>query len=123
MKNLEPLYSFYLKDRAHALRKLGVSKLPQLIKVYGKVWISDFFNKLSDIITKDGSYHFKITGLYSVTKICTDGGCENFLDKTLQLLSKASNENVPNIREVCVKCYHDILMKYESKDVREKVRK
>lgn len=72
--------------------------MPEIIKIYGKVWLPDFFNKLSDIITKDGSYHFKITALYSITKICTDAKCENHLDKTLQLLSKASTENVPNIR-------------------------
>jgi len=72
-------------------------------------------------VTKDGSYHFKITALYSLVKICKDN--EAYLDKGLQLLGKCSGDSVPNIREVCVKCYHDLLMKYDNKDIREKIKK
>lgn len=70
MKHLEPIFSFYLTDRAHAIRKSGVEKINDIAKVYSKIWLNSFFNRLSDIITKDGSYHFKITALYSITKIC-----------------------------------------------------
>lgn len=70
LKHLEPLYIFYLADRAHAIRKSGVEKLSEISKAYGKGWLSSFFNRLSDIVTKEGSYHFKITALYSLTKIC-----------------------------------------------------
>lgn len=30
---------------------------------------------------------------------------------------------MPNIREVCLKCYQELLMKWDSKDVRERIRK
>ena len=89
MKHLEPLFSFYLIDRAHAIRKSGVEKLPEISKTYSKVWLNSFFNRLSDIITKDGSYHFKITALYSIAKICKESGNEPYLEKCLQLLNKS----------------------------------
>ena len=92
-------------------------------KLYGKVWLNPFFNKLVDLAGKEGSFHFKITALYSMTKICMDSSNESLLEKCLQLLSKSCSDPVPNIREVCVKCYHDLLTKWDNKDVREKVKK
>ena len=118
---MEPLYSFYLNDRAHAIRKSAVERLGEINKAYGKAWMNSFFGRLSDIITKDGSYHFKITALYSLIKISKDN--DAYLEKALQLLSKSSGDSVPNIREVCVKCYHELLMKWDNKDVREKIKK
>lgn len=78
MKYLEPLYSFYLDDRASAIRKLGVEKLAAILKCYGKVYLNPFYGRISDILTKEASYHFKITAVYAAMVICLDQNNEEY---------------------------------------------
>jgi len=59
--------------------------------------------KLNDVITKDPCFHFKIAAVYSLRSICMSVHGEAYSEKALNLIISASNEPVPNIREVCVK--------------------
>lgn len=98
MKYLEIFFSFFLNDRASAIRKLAVLKLPQILKCYEKVYLPPLWAKLQDIMSKECSYHFKITAIYAVTSICLEPACEAYFDKCIQILSKAASESVPNTR-------------------------
>ena len=123
MKYLEPLYSFYLNDRAAAIRKLGVENLPEILKAYSKVYLNPLYTRLSEILGKETSYHFKITVLYAMKTICLDKNNEGFFDKCIESLAKAAGEPVPNIREVCVKCYQDVLTHCDRGQARETLKK
>jgi serine/threonine-protein phosphatase 2A regulatory subunit A len=68
-KGLEQLYMSYLKDRAAAVREVGIEKIPLLIRVFGGNWLGTFITKLADILTKDSNYSSKITALYSMQVI------------------------------------------------------
>lgn len=48
---------------------------------------------------------------------------EAFLDKALSLIISASNEPVPNIREVCVKMERIIADKFDKPSVRDTIKK
>lgn len=65
-KGLEALFMCYLKDRAAAVRELGIERIPQLIKAFGATWINTFVGKLGDLLSKDSNYSTKITVLYSL---------------------------------------------------------
>ena len=65
-KHFEPLFVIYLKDRAASIRKMGSHKVGQLAAVYGNNWAGSFIGKLSELIQKESSYHYKISALYSV---------------------------------------------------------
>lgn len=47
---------------------------------------------------------------------------ESYLDKCLGLIQGASNEPIPNIREVCVKVERDIAHKFEKGNIRERIK-
>ena len=51
-KGLEVLFMCYLKDRAAAVRELGIERIPQLIKAFGGNWVGTFVSKLGDLLTK-----------------------------------------------------------------------
>jgi hypothetical protein len=48
---------------------------------------------------------------------------EAFLDKALSLIISASNEPVPNIREVCVKMEREIANRWDKISVRDTIKK
>lgn len=56
----------YLKDRASAIRVTAIEKIQELTNIYGSNWITPFFDKLSEILTKSPSFHFKIAAIYSI---------------------------------------------------------
>ncbi len=68
-KNIEPLYIFYLKDRASAIRVEAISHLQKFAKVYGLTWVNSYIAKMIDIVQKDSCYHFKIAAIYSLKEL------------------------------------------------------
>ena len=113
IKHLEPLFSIYLKDRAAAIRKMGSSKVQELSKIYGSAWLGTFINKLTDIIQKETSYHYKNSAIYSLTEVCL-ANYDN-VEKCVTHIFKTSHDNVPNVREVSVKCLRNIAIKWDKK--------
>lgn len=97
-KYLEPLIITYLRDRVSAIRAVAIERICDLARVYGTVWINSFIGKLSDTISKDPCFHFKIAAIYSLKEICFSNYGENFLEKSINLIVMASREVVPNIR-------------------------
>ena len=67
---MEPLYLNYLKDRASAIREAAIVRIPDLVKVYGANWVNSFMARLSEVISKDPCFHFKIAAIYSLKEIC-----------------------------------------------------
>lgn len=106
-----------------AIRAAAIERIPDLARVYGANWVNSFMLKLSDIIAKDPCFHFKIAAVYSLKEICFSTLGENYLDKALNLIINASNEPVPNIREVCVKVERDIAQRWEKPSVRDTIKK
>ena len=52
MKNLEPIYCSFLKDRAAEIRKLGVQKIQDTGRIYGSTFLISFLTKVGDILAK-----------------------------------------------------------------------
>ena len=48
---------------------------------------------------------------------------ESYLEKAINMIIGASNEPVPNIREVCVKVERDIAHKFDKGSTRESIKK
>ena len=113
----------YLKDRVSSIRTVAVSKISDLCKAFGPTWINSFIPKLSDVLTKDPCFHFKIAAVYSLKEICVSVHGEAFLEKSINLIIGASTEPVANIREVCVKVERDIAQKYEKSSIRDMIKK
>ena len=108
----------YLKDRVSAIRAVAIDRIVDLCKAFGTNWINGFIQKLSDTISKDPCFHFKIAAIYSLKEICMSVHGETFLEKALSLIQGASSEPVPNIREVCVKVERDIAQRFDKGSVR-----
>lgn len=123
MKYLEPLILNYLRDRVSAIRAIAIERIPDLAKIYGINWINSFITKLSEIIAKDPCFHFKIAAVYSLKEICMSIYGESYLEKAISLIINASNEPVPNIREVCVKVEREIAQKWEKASIRDSIKK
>ena len=121
-KSLEPLFLNFLKDRVSAIRGVAIERIADLCKAYGANWINGFISKLSDTLTKDPCFHFKIAALYSLKEICISVHGDSYLEKCLSLIQGASTEPVPNIREVCVKVERDIAHRFEKDSVRQKIK-
>lgn len=68
-----------MNDRANAVRTLGISKLNDLARIYGKTWLPQFFNKLGEVLGRDVGYYYKISALYSLKEICMDPGNEQYV--------------------------------------------
>lgn len=51
-KYIEPLYVFYLKDRASAIRTEAISHIQKFAKTYGMSWVNSYISKLVDVLTK-----------------------------------------------------------------------
>lgn len=56
----------YLKDRAAAVRNLGIEKIPELFSIYKEVWRKALLTKLSDLLEKENVYYIKIAAIYSL---------------------------------------------------------
>lgn len=121
-KSLEPLFLNYLKDRVSAIRGAAIERIAELCKAFGANWINGFISKLSDTISKDPCFHFKIAAVYSLREICMSPHGDSYIEKCLTLIQGASNEPVPNIREVCVKVERDIAHKFDKGNTREKIK-
>jgi serine/threonine-protein phosphatase 2A regulatory subunit A len=100
-KKLEPLITSYLKDRASAIRVAAIERIQELVKVYGSAWVNTFIERLGDILSKDPCFHFKLAAIYTIREIIYAN--DQYLEKGLGLIFQASSENVPNVREACVK--------------------
>lgn len=66
LKHFEPLFMTYLRDRAAAVRNLGIEKIPELFAVYKESWRKSLLTKLSEILEKDNTYYVKISAIYSL---------------------------------------------------------
>ena len=122
-KYLEPLFLNYLKDRVSAIRTIAIERICDLARAYGGNWVNSFMGKLSDTISKDPCFHFKIAAVYSLREICKSSFGETFLEKSINLIVMASKEPVPNIREVCVKVERDIAMRFDKPAIRDAIKK
>lgn len=61
---IEPIYIYYLKDRAADVRELGLSKISELISVYNIQWaINSFYPKILDTLNKENGFVKKYTSL------------------------------------------------------------
>lgn len=65
-KKIEPLITTYLKDRASAIRVAAIERIQELVKVYGSAWVNIFIERLSDILTKDPCFHFKLAAIGTI---------------------------------------------------------
>jgi hypothetical protein len=63
-KYLEPLILNFLKERVSAIRGVAIERIADLAKAYGVNWINSFIPKLSEAISKDPCFHFKIAAIY-----------------------------------------------------------
>jgi serine/threonine-protein phosphatase 2A regulatory subunit A len=122
-KYLEPLFINYLKDRVSAIRGVAIERIGDLARTYGVNWINSFLGKLSETISKEPCFHFKIAAVYSLKEICYSVHGESFVDKSINLIIQASREPVPNIREVCVKAERDIASRFEKGSIRDAIKK
>ena len=102
----------YLKDRVSAIRGVAIERITDLCKAFGTNWINTFISRLSDTLSKDPCFHFKIAALYSLREICMSVHGDAYIEKALTLIQGASGEPVANIREVCVKVERDIAHKF-----------
>ena len=66
LKHFEPLYMIFVKDRAAAVRDLGIQKMPDLFAAYKEVWRKPLLAKLSDLTEKESTYYVKISAIYSL---------------------------------------------------------
>jgi len=78
-KYLEPLFLSYLKDRVSTIRSVAIDRIMDIAKTYGVNWINTFLVKLSEVITKDPCFHFKIAAIYSLREICMSAHGEAYL--------------------------------------------
>ena len=88
------------------------------MQAYGAGWVNTLLPRLSETISKDPCFHFKIAAVYSLKQICLSVHGEGFLDSALKLIILAGGEPVPNIREVCVKVERDIAQRWEKGSIR-----
>jgi serine/threonine-protein phosphatase 2A regulatory subunit A len=57
VKMIEPIYIYFLKDRAADVRELGLSKISDLISVYNMQWaINSFYPKIIDTLNKENGF-------------------------------------------------------------------
>ena len=75
------------------------------------------------MLAKSLPYHYKITALYSLKTICMDPMNEQLVERCIGLIRKGSGEKVANIRQVCVKCLHEMLMRWDKGTYREEMKK
>ena len=122
-KYIEPLYVFYLKDRASAIRSEAILHLGQFAKIYGMTWVNAFISRLFDVLTKESCFHFKIAAIYSLRELIFSVHGDSILEKVLNMIIQAANEPVPNVREACVKTEREIAGRYEKGVVRETIKK
>lgn len=122
-KYLEPLFLTYLRDRVSAIRGVAIERIGDLARVYGAAWVNTFMGRLSETISKDPCFHFKIAAIYSLREICLSAVGESFLEKAINLIVMASKEVVPNIREVCVKVERDIAVRWDKPAIRDAIKK
>lgn len=79
VKHIEPIYLCYLRDRASAIRGMGVKMISSLIKAFGDSWINSMMGKLEEVLLKESSYHFKIAAIYSLKEVCLSPLGESYL--------------------------------------------
>lgn len=115
------MFAIYLKDRAACIRRHGVSCIGKLGTVYGGAWLNAFTNKLIELIQKESSYHYKISAIYSLKEVCLVS--QENLEKGVNTIIKASQDNVPNVREVCAKSFREIALKWDKSPVKETIKK
>ncbi len=123
-KHIQPLYLFYLKDRASAIRVEAISHLQQFAKVYGVKWVNEYISKLVDVLTKDPCFHFKIAAIYSLRELIFSVHGEAVIEKVINVIMQATaNEKVANVRQACVKSERDIAMRCDKGSIREMIKK
>lgn len=122
-KYIEPLYVFYLRDRASAIRTEAITHLGQFAKIYGMTWVNSYISKLFEVLTKEPCFHFKIAAIYSLKELIFSVHGEAIADKVVNLIIQTANEPVANVREACVKTERDIAMRFDKGPIREIIKK
>ena len=113
----------YLKDRASAIRDVGIKVVPQFCKVFGDNWVNIMLPRFEEILSKEGSYHFKIAAIYSLKEIALSDLGEKYVEKCLAQIFKVTSDAVPNVREVSIKALRDIAQKFDKGHIKESIKK
>jgi len=118
IKQIEPLFFGFLKDRANTIRETGIKKLPALIQVFKNTWfLNNCLPKLVEILNKQNTYLLRITGLYCLKAAAQALPSEVVSEKILPILLKNGKDEVPNVRIVIVKIIKSLILKFDNNTV------
>ena len=79
--------------------------------------------RFEEILSKEGSYHFKIAAIYSLKEIALSDLGEKYVEKCLAQIFKVTSDAVPNVREVSIKALRDIAQKFDKGHIKESIKK
>jgi len=123
LKHIEPFHLNYLKDRASAIRDVGIKTIPHYCKIFADSWVTSMLLKLDDILSKEASYHFKIAAIYSLKEIALSDNGDKYTERCLGQIFKVTADPVPNVREVSIKALRDIAHKFDNGLIKESIKK
>ncbi|CAD8201014.1 unnamed protein product [Paramecium octaurelia] len=104
IKQLEPVYAMFLKDRAAEVRTLGLSRLNDLIQTYKIDWaLGSFLSKCLETFNKDTGFLYRMNALYAIQQIGLVADGPTIIDKLWPIVQKCMKDIVPNIRFVSIK--------------------
>jgi len=113
-KYLESLFLSFLKDRASAVRDLGVERLKKVVDVLGQDWVfSSLMPKLNEQLNKENGYLFRITALSCLEGIASRVNPESSAEKIFPVIFKNLKDPVPNVRFVCIKILKNLVKIYK----------
>lgn len=110
-KYLEPLFLHYLKDRASAVREVGVAKLKTLVEIFKTDWaLQTIIPKLNDVLKQETGYLFKIAALNSYQSIMEAAPHDKEIpDKLIPALVKYCKDALPNIKIVICRIFKKVI--------------
>ncbi|CAD8095895.1 unnamed protein product [Paramecium sonneborni] len=104
LKQLEPVYVLFLKDRAAEVRTIGLCRLNDLIQTYKIDWaLGSFFSKCLEVLNKDTGFLYRINALYAIQHIGQVADGPMIQDKLWPIVHKCLKDNVPNIKFVSIR--------------------
>ncbi|CAK59059.1 unnamed protein product (macronuclear) [Paramecium tetraurelia] len=104
IKQLEPVYVMFLKDRAAEVRTIGLSRLNDLIQTYKIDWaLGSFLSKCLETLNKDTGFLYRMNALYAIQQIGLVADGPTITDKLWPIVQKCMKDVVPNIRFVSIK--------------------
>ncbi|CAD8096364.1 unnamed protein product [Paramecium sonneborni] len=114
LKQLEPVYVMFLKDRAAEVRTIGLSRLNDLIQTYKIDWaLGSFFSKCVETLNKDVGFLYRINALYAIQQIGFVADGPMIQDKLWPIVHKCLKDNVPNIKFVSIKVAKSLTKRIE----------